>query len=311
MNNDIELVVILGPTAVGKTRLAVALSKKIHGEIISADSRQVYRGLDIGTGKDLEEYGQGHEAIPVHLVDILDVGEKYNVFRFQHDFLKAKEEITANGHVPVLCGGTPMYLDSVIQGYRLIQAPQNPAIRAKLENRSTKELETLMARLRPLSNNTDLTDRQRLIRAIEIAVYSRRRAHLTPVFPKLKSMVFGLKMDRSLLRKTIRKRLARRLDEGMIAEVRGLLARGISPELLYSFGLEYRHVNNFIHAEATRRQMELDLASAIINFAKRQLSFFRRMERKGVTIHWLKTEDGIEANIEIMLRMLNHRQTSG
>jgi len=279
-----NLLTILGPTASGKTRLAVALAKAMGGEIISADSRQVFRGMDIGSGKDLSEYGD----IPYHLINILDAGEEFNVFRFQQLFLQAFEEISQRGHLPLLCGGTGMYLDAALRGYRLVEVPENRGLRGQLEDTEDDRLAELLTELRPQQHNrTDLTDRQRTIRAIEIAMYERESGITEKAYPEIRPLVLGIRWERVELRRRITKRLSDRLAGGMIEEVLHLHDAGIPWERLDYYGLEYRHISRLLRGEVRYNDMFQQLNSAIHDFAKRQETWFRRMEKHGVTIHWL------------------------
>lgn len=281
---NFNLLVILGPTATGKTRVGVAVARTLNGEIISADSRQVYRGMDIGTGKDLEEYG----SVPYHLIDIVDPGYQFNVFEFQRRFVEAFNGIQARGRVPVVVGGTGMYLDAVLRGYRLLEVPENPGLRREL---ATFSLENLAARLKgsnpKLHNTTDLLDRERLTRAIEIAEFSGERPYPSSPFPEIKPIVFGIMLEREILRQRITKRLRERLNRGMIEEVKELVKKGFSFETLEFYGLEYRFVAKFLKGEINRNDMFQKLNSAIHQFAKRQETWFRRMERQGILIYWV------------------------
>lgn len=279
-----NLLTILGPTASGKTRLAVALAAKLGGEIISADSRQVFRRMDIGTGKDLHEYG----AVPYHLIDILEPGAEFSVFAFQSLFVTAFEEITARGHLPVVCGGTGLYLDAVLRGYRMVQVPEDPALRRELEGQGSEELAAMLLALRPgQHNNTDLLDRARTIRAIEIARYEALHAGEDEPFPLIRPLVIGIRWERAELRRRITERLRQRLDGGMIEEVQRLHQEGIQWERLDYYGLEYRFVGAFLRGELSANDLFQKLNSAIHDFAKRQETWFRRMEKHGVTIHWV------------------------
>jgi len=279
-----NLLTILGPTASGKTRLAVALAGELDGEIVSADSRQVFRGMDIGSGKDLHEYG----AIPFHLIDILDAGEEFSVFAFQRLFIETFESITARGRLPLLCGGTGMYLDAALRGYRLVEVSEDSALRAELAPRSDAELAALLRRLRPEQHNTtDLGDRQRTIRAIEIARHEQSRTTAPEPFPDIRPLTIGIRWERSELRRRITERLKQRLGNGMIKEVQQLHDRGIAWERLDYYGLEYRYVGAFLRGELTRNDLLQRLNSAIHDFAKRQETWFRRMEKHGVAIHWV------------------------
>jgi len=281
---NFNLLVILGPTATGKTRVGVEVARALNGEIISADSRQVYRGMDIGTGKDLEEYG----SVPYHLIDIVDPGYEFNVFEFQRRFVEAFNGIQARGRVPVVVGGTGMYLDAVLRGYRLLEVPENSGLRWEL---AAFSLENLAARLKgsnpKLHNTTDLLDRERLMRAIEIAESGREREQPPSLLPKIEPVVFGIRLEREILRQRITKRLRERLNRGMIEEVKELVKKGAPFETLEFYGLEYRFVAKFLKGELNRNDMSQKLNSAIFQFAKRQETWFRRMERQGVLIHWV------------------------
>ena len=291
---NFDLLVILGPTASGKTRAGIEVARVLGGEIISADSRQVYRGMDIGTGKDLEEYG----SVPYHLIDIVDPGYDFNVFEFQRRFLKAFNGIRARGRLPVVVGGTGMYLDAVLRGYRLLDVPENPGLRHELASFS---LENLAARLKgsnpKLHNTTDLLDRERLTRAIEIAESGRERGQPPSILPEIEPIVFGIGVEREILRQRITKRLRERLNRGMIEEVKELAKKGTSLETLEFYGLEYRFVAKFLKGELNRNDMFQKLNSAIHQFAKRQETWFRRMERQGILIHWVDGNADPEASI--------------
>ena len=279
-----NLLTILGPTASGKTRLAVALAGDLNGEVISADSRQVFRGMDIGSGKDLHEYGD----VPCHLIDILDAGEEFSVFAFQRLFIAAFEGITARGRLPLLCGGTGMYLDAALRGYRLAEVPEDKGLRTELAALSDAELAAMLLELRPGQHNTtDLADRQRTIRAIEIARHELGRTTQPEPFPHIRPLVIGIRWERAELRRRITERLGRRLESGMIEEVERLHDQGIPWERLDYYGLEYRHVGAFLRGELTLNDLFRRLNSAIHDFAKRQETWFRRMERNGVAIHWV------------------------
>jgi tRNA dimethylallyltransferase len=283
-NNDYNLLVILGATAGGKTGLAVKVALHVAGEIISADSRQVYRGMDLGTGKDLFEYGE----IPYHLIDIAEPGSEYNVFQFQRDCFAAIEEIWQRQKLPVICGGTGMYLDAVLSGYRLIAVPPDLPLRKELEAFSDDALRRKLLQLKPEQHNkTDLEDRERLVRAIEIALGEQKVAGDLPPLPQLTPLVFGIRWPRELLRQRIALRLQQRLAAGMVDEVRHLHESGVAWEKLEFYGLEYRLIAQYLQGKLNRNDMEQKLRSAIGQFAKRQETFFRRMEKRGVKIHWL------------------------
>jgi tRNA dimethylallyltransferase len=280
-----EMIVILGPTASGKTRLAVALAGERGGEIISADSRQVFRGMDIGSGKDLHEYGQ----IPFHLIDILDAGEEFSVFEFQRRFIKTLATVTKRGAVPILCGGSGMYLDAALRGYHMAEVPYNDLLRTELAAKTDDELVEELRRLKPEQHNsTDLLDRERTIRAIEIA-RGELEASLESKPPRrISSIVIGIHWEREALRQRITKRLKERLDDGMIDEVQRLHASGIAWDRLHYYGLEYRFIGSFLQGTINRNDMFQRLNSAIHNFAKRQGNWFRRMERHGIAINWVE-----------------------
>ena len=280
-----NLLVLLGPTASGKTHLAVQAARQLDGEIISADSRQVYRGLDIGSGKDLEEYG----STPYHLIDIADPGYEFSLFDFAQAFSRAFSEIKSRNRLPILCGGTGLYLDAVLQGYELVKVGENKVLRQELELLPLSSLQKRLQSLRPdQHNSTDLEDRSRLIRAIEIAVGEKLATARPLELPDLKPRVFGLRWPRELLRKRITQRLRQRLEQGMIEEVEGLHKAGVSWETLDFYGLEYRFISQYLQGQLNRNDLFQKLNSAIHQFAKRQETWFRRMERQGVVIHWLE-----------------------
>lgn len=285
--SDIDLIAIIGPTASGKTSLATALAYDLDSEIISGDSRQVYRGMDIGTGKDLEDYVVEGRQIPYHLMDIVEPGYKYNVFEYQRDFLKAYEDICRRGKLPILCGGTGMYVESVLKGYRLLPVPENPALRERLSGKSLDELTAILSTYKKLHNSTDVDTVKRAVRAIEIEEYYRQTPVQEREFPHFKSLIIGVSIDRDLRRKKISERLRERLDAGMVEEVRGLLDRGIAPEDLIYYGLEYKYLTLYVTGQMTHAEMVHDLEIAIHQFAKRQMTWFRGMERRGFNIHWI------------------------
>lgn len=298
ITGDINLLVVLGPTASGKTRLGVELARRFGGEIISADSRQVYRGMDIGSGKDLTEYG----STPHHLIDIVEPAYEFNVFEFQRRFLEAFGDILQRGRLPVLVGGTGMYLDAVLKGYRLVEVPEDQNLRREL---ATLAVDLLAERLRSANprhhNTTDLLDRERLVRAIEIAVYERD--HTPEPLPEIRQLVLGIRWERSVLRQRITDRLRARLDQGLIQEVARLHAEGIPWEKLEFYGLEYRFVAKHLQGELNRNDLFQKLNSAIHDFAKRQDTWFRRMERNGTSIHWLDgAGDPLTEALEILSR---------
>lgn len=280
---EIDLVCVLGPTASGKTRYAVNLARQLGGaEILSADSRQIYRGMDIGTGKDLGEYGE----IPFHLIDIADAGLKYNIFEYQRDFEKAYKDITERGKLPILCGGSGLYIEAATCGYSLPEVPADPALRERLEKESTEDLIKMLAGLKPLHNTTDYDTRKRLIRALEIAIYEKEHPVTRTAFLPKNTYYIGTLVSRDERNARIDRRLDARIEEGMTDEIRKLLDSGIPAEDLIYYGLEYKFVTLYLTGELTYRQMRDQLATAIHQFAKRQMTWFRGMERKGIRIHW-------------------------
>ena len=300
-----DLITILGPTASGKTPLAAALADRLGTEIISGDSRQVYRRMDLGTGKDLVDYIVDGRPVPYHLIDIVEPGYKYNVFEYQRDFLKAYEEITDKGKLPILCGGTGMYIESVLKGYRLLPVPENPELRASLEGKSLEELTDILKRYKKLHNSTDVDTAKRAIRAIEIEEYYKQQPPEYREFPSLKSLIIGVDIDRELRREKITRRLQQRLNEGMVEEVRGLLAEGIPAENLIYYGLEYKFLTQYAIGELTYEEMFQQLETAIHQFAKRQMTWFRGMERRGFTIHWLDATIPMDEKLEQIINLIN------
>ena len=300
-----DLITILGPTASGKTPLAASLADRLGTEIISGDSRQVYRRMDLGTGKDLVDYTVEGRQVPYHLIDIVEPGYKYNVFEYQRDFLKAYQEITVKNKLPILCGGTGMYIESVLKGYRLLPVPENPELRASLEGKTLEELTSILAGYKKLHNSTDVDTAKRAIRAIEIEEYYKQQPPEYREFPSLKSLIIGVDIDRELRREKITRRLKQRLDEGMVEEVRGLLAEGIDPENLIYYGLEYKFLTQYAIGELTFEEMFHQLETAIHQFAKRQMTWFRGMERRGFTIHWLDATLPMEEKIEQITNLIN------
>ena len=297
---EIDLICVLGPTASGKTRYAVQLARQINAlledlqddklsgtagaEIISADSRQVYRGMDIGTGKDLDEY----EEIPYHLMDIVDAGTKYNIFEYQRDFEKAYKGIVDRGGIPILCGGSGLYIEAATCGYSLPEVPPNPELRAELEKETDEELIARLAALKSLHNNTDYDTRKRLIRALEIAIYEAEHPVQRTAFLPKNTYYIGTLVSRDVRNAKIDARLDARLKEGMVEEIRSLIESGIPSEDLIYYGLEYKFVTQHVIGELTFEEMRRQLATAIHQFAKRQMTWFRGMERKGIVIHWTK-----------------------
>lgn len=302
--NNYELITIIGPTASGKTAFAAALAARLDTEIISGDSRQVYRSMDIGTGKDLADYVVDGKQIPYHLIDICNPGDKYNVFEYQHDFHKAFEEIRKKGKLPILCGGTGMYIESVLRGFKLLDVPQNPALRESLKGKSLAELEQILASYKVLHNKTDVDSVQRAIRAIEIEEFYKTEAPDKREYAPINSLIIGVDIDRDLRREKISKRLRARLDEGMVDEVRAILATGVKPEDLIYYGLEYKFLTLYIIGQLTYDEMVSQLEIAIHQFAKRQMTWFRGMERRGLHIHWLDATLPTDEKINNVLALI-------
>ena len=300
-----DMLTVLGPTASGKTGLAVAVADRIGGEIISADSRQVYRRMDIGTGKDLADYTIGGHTVPYHLIDIAEPGSKYNLFQYQADFLKAYDSIRQNGRMPVLCGGTGLYLESVLKGYRLIPVPENPELRKSLEGKSLAELTGILKGYKQLHNTTDVDTTKRAIRAIEIEECYRQTPVSEKEFPDISSLVIGIDVPRDVRRENISRRLHLRLEQGMTEEVQSLLDEGIAPEDLEYYGLEYKFVTLYLTGRLDYAHMVSELETAIHQFAKRQMTWFRGMERRGTGIHWLPYELPLQDKVNEVCRLLN------
>ena len=286
-----QLITVLGPTASGKTTFAAALAARLNTEIISADSRQIYRSMDIGTGKDLADYTVNGKTIPYHLIDICDPGYKYNVFEYQHDFFRAYETIRKKGKLPILCGGTGMYIEAVLKGYRLLDVPQNPGLRESLKDKSLPELEQILAGYKVLHNKTDVDTAQRAIRAIEIEEYYKNEAPDVNEYEPINSRIIWIDIDRELRREKISRRLRVRLDEGMVNEVRKIIDSGVKPEDLIYYGLEYKYLTLYIIGKLSYEDMVSQLEIAIHQFAKRQMTWFRGME---------PTEEKIEKILELL-----------
>ena len=286
-----DLITILGPTASGKTSVAVRLADELDAEIISADSRQVYRRMDLGTGKDLDDYQINGKQIPYHLIDIVEPGTKYNVFEYQRDFLKAYNDIRSRGKRVIVCGGTGLYLESILRSYRLSPVPQNPELRQRLEGKSLAELTEMLSQYKVLHNTTDVDSAQRAIRAIEIAEYYKHTPIDDRPFPELSSLNIGIDVDRDTRRQRISARLKQRLDNGMVDEAKRLLAEGIAADDLIYYGLEYKYLTLYAIGQLSYDEMFRQLEIAIHQFAKRQMTWFRGMERRGITIHWMKGDD--------------------
>ena len=281
------LITILGPTATGKTALAAEVAYRLNGEVISADSRQVFCGMDLGTGKDLADYDIHGIHISYHLIDICDPREEYSAYRFLNDFKGAYMNIVAQGRQPILCGGTGLYIDAVVRGYRLSDAPVDLAYRATLEGISDDELTERLSSYGPLHNHTDTETRERLVRALEIQEYAAKHPENYTRLPEMQHAIFGIRLDRQEVISRIERRLRARLDAGMTDEVQRLIEEGVPLERLMMFGLEYKHVARYLTGQCTKEEMFCALFTDIRRFAKRQMTWFRRMERNGVNIHWL------------------------
>ena len=305
---DKRMITILGPTASGKTDLATHLAARLNAEIISADSRQVYRGMDIGTGKDLADYMVEGHAIPYHLIDICEPGTKYNLFRYQQDFLDRYVDIRSRGVLPILCGGTGLYIEAVLKGYSLSPVPQNPALRTELEGKNLEELTNILVGLKRrnhsvMHNKTDVDSCQRAIRAIEIETYNLTKPTEERLCPPIDSLIIGVDIEREARREKITHRLKTRLEGGMVDEIDGLLKRGIPAEDLIYYGLEYKFVTEYLIGKLSYDEMFQQLEIAIHQFAKRQMTWFRGMERRGFTIHWVNAARKMEDKVEEILKL--------
>lgn len=293
-----DLLAVIGPTASGKTAFAVRLALALGGEVISADSRQVYRGMDIGTGKDLEEYVVEGQQVPCHLVDIVEAGYKYNVFEYQADFLRVWEDCRRRGVVPVLCGGSGLYVEAVLKGYKLLAVPVNEELRASLEGVPLPELAARLATYKKLHNTTEIDTPKRAIRAIEIEEYYRTHPYEEKDFPQLRPLIVGVEVSREVRRERITRRLHERLEQGMVEEVRQLLDSGVAPEDLIYYGLEYKYLTLYLTGKLSYDAMVEQLNVAIHQFAKRQMTWFRKMEREGFEIRWLDAGLPLEERVD-------------
>ena len=297
-----KMITILGPTACGKTSLAAALAADIHGEIISGDSRQVYRGMDIGTGKDLADYRVGDISVPYHLIDIVEPGTKYNVYQYQRDFMRAYDDIVGRGVTPVLCGGSGLYLEAVLRGYRMAPVPENKQLRQSLEGKTLAELTEMLNDIKTrkglrMHNTTDVDTAKRAIRAIEIELYQDEHPEETEDIQPVDSLVIGLQIDVEQRRERITRRLKARFDEGMADEIRRIINSGVAPEDLIYYGLEYKYVTEYVIGQRDFEETFRLLEIAIHQFAKRQMTWFRGMERRGVKIHWIDSQLPMEEKI--------------
>jgi len=297
MYNKYDMITILGPTAVGKTRFAARLASETGGEIISADSRQVYRGMDIGTGKDSDDYLVEGRMIPVHLVDIVDPGYEYNVYEYQKDFLRVYHEVTGRNKMPILCGGSGLYLEAVLKGYRLIRVPENTGRRQHFEKMSDTELCQMLATHKILHNVSDTSSRKRLIRALEISEYYKSHPEESTAYPDINSLLIGLNAPRDVIRQNITKRLKLRLEQGMVDEARRLSETGMDHEQMTWYGLEYKYLSMFLQGYLSYDEMFSRLNTVIYRFAKRQMTWFRKMEREGFMIHWLDATVPVSENL--------------
>lgn len=293
----IDLITILGPTASGKTSLAVALAAVLDTEIISADSRQVYRRMDIGTGKDLEEYRYDEKSVPYHLIDICEPGYKYNLYEYQRDFNNVFQDLKERGKLPVLCGGTGLYIETVLKGYSMPQVPENKELRENLKDKTLPELEAILKTYKVLHNTTDVDNCKRAIRAIEIAEFYREQEPEDRKNKPLNSLIVGVDIEREARRRKISDRLRARLDSGMVEEVKSLLDEGISADDLIYYGLEYKFLTEYIIGKLTYDEMAQKLEIAIHQFAKRQMTWFRGMERRGFSIFWLDSSLSLEEKV--------------
>jgi tRNA dimethylallyltransferase len=300
-----DLIVVTGPTASGKTSLAAAVALKLNGEIISADSRQIYRQMNLGTGKDYGDYLVEGRHIPYHLVDIADPGYKYSVFEYQQDFKKVLGDLRSRNIFPVVCGGSGMYIDSVVSGYQMIEVPPDPAFRASLEGKSLAELTVILSSFKKLHNKTDIDTKKRAIRAIEIERFIGTGKQKLGDFPVIKPLITGVLYSREKRRERISERLKRRFEDGMEDEVRQLLMQGVDPETLIYYGLEYKYITLYITGRISYDEMFSSLETAIHQFAKRQMTWFRGMERKGIKIHWIDGEMPMNEKVEKVMGLLS------
>lgn len=304
LNSIYDLLVVTGPTASGKTSLAATIAYRLGGEIISADSRQVYRGMNLGTGKDYEDYLVNGTQIPCHLIDIAEPGYKYNVFEYQRDFNKVYSDLKKRKTFPVVCGGSGMYADSIVTGYKMFEVPSDSGLRIELEKKSIEELKEILSTFKNLHNSTDIDTRKRVIRAIEIEHSSRNKGKTYSGFPEVRALLIGIMLDRDARRKRITERLKQRLQSGMVDEVKHLIDQGINTDTLIYYGLEYKFITFYLTGKISYEEMVRDLEIAIHQFAKRQMTWFRGMERKGIKINWLDGELSMEEKVEKVMELL-------
>jgi len=302
--SNYDLLLVTGATASGKTTLAVAIAKKLNGEILSADSRQVYRGMNLGTGKDYDDYTIEGSKIPHHLIDIVDPGYKYNVFEYQRDFIKVYSQLKDRKVFPIVCGGSGMYVDSIISGYEMFEVPPDSGLRIELEKKPFEELKTILSTYKNLHNITDIDTKKRLVRAIEIEHFNCKRDKKSIEFPKVISLVVGVRFDRETRRRRITERLMQRLDDGLVEEVKQLIEQGITTETLIYYGLEYKFITLYLIGKLTYDEMVHDLEIAIHQFAKRQMTWFRGMERRGIKINWIDGDLPMDEKVQQVLKLL-------
>lgn len=304
LNSIYDLLVVTGPTASGKTALAATIAQRVGGEVISADSRQVYRGMNLGTGKDYDDYLVDGARIPCHLIDIADPGYKYNVFEYQRDFNKVYSNLKKRKIFPIVCGGSGMYADSIITGYKMFEVPPDSGLRFELEKKSLEELKEILLTFKNLHNTTDTDSKKRVIRAIEIAHSTRNIGVYYSKFPKVRALLVGIMFDRDARRKRISERLKQRLENGMVDEVKKLIDKGINTETLIYYGLEYKFITLYLKGKTSYQEMARDLEIAIHQFAKRQMTWFRGMERRGIKINWIDGKLSLEEKVRFVLNKL-------
>jgi tRNA dimethylallyltransferase len=304
LNSGFDLLVVTGPTASGKTSLAVAVAKRIGGEIISADSRQVYRDMNLGTGKDYGDYLIEGMQIPCHMIDIADPGYKYNVFEYQRDFINVYSGLRERNIFPVVCGGSGMYIDSIIKGYKMIEVPPDTGLRIELEKKSMKELREILSTYKNLHNTTDIDSKKRVVRAIEIEYSNRDKIKQHTEFPIISSLVVGVLFDRESRRRRISERLNQRLGDGLVNEVTQLIDLGVNTETLLYYGLEYKFITLYLTGKINYDEMVRDLETAIHQFSKRQMTWFRGMEKRGTKINWIDGNLPMEEKVEIVIKLL-------
>jgi tRNA dimethylallyltransferase len=304
LNSIYDLLVITGPTASGKTSLAAVVAQRVEGEIISADSRQVYRGMNLGTGKDYDDYRVNGTDVPYHLIDIADPGYKYNVFEYQRDFNKVYSDLKKRKIFPVVCGGSGMYADSIITGYKMFEVPPDSGLRIELEKKSIEELKEILSTFKNLHNTTDIDTKKRVIRAIEVEHSNRNKGNHYSEFPEVRALLIGVMFDRDTRRKRISERLKQRLNSGMVDEVKNLIDLGINTETLIYYGLEYKFITLYLTGKISYQEMVRDLEIAIHQFAKRQMTWFRGMERRGIKINWIDGQLPMEEKVEKVMELL-------